>query len=43
MTEPERATGGGGADLAAVFDAHVRHEFVHRDVQATMATMAAEP
>lgn len=31
------------ADLGALFDDHVRHEFVHLDVDATMATMAAEP
>lgn len=30
-------------DLAAAFDAHIRHEFVDRDVEATMATMTAEP
>src|SRR6516165_10650743 len=30
-------------DLAAIFDAHVRHEFVDHDVAATMKTMAAEP
>lgn len=30
-------------DLGAVFDAHVRHEFVDQDVEATMRTMAAEP
>jgi carboxymethylenebutenolidase len=30
-------------DLGAVFDAHVRHEFVDRDLEATMRTMAAEP
>ena len=30
-------------DLGAIFDAHVRHEFVDRDVAATMKTMAAEP
>jgi carboxymethylenebutenolidase len=30
-------------DLGAVFDAHVRHEFVDHDVAATMKTMAAEP
>lgn len=36
---------GGSArpDLAAVFDAHVKAEFVDRDVDATMATMVAEP
>ena len=30
-------------DLGAIFDAHVRHEFVDHDVAATMKTMAAEP
>lgn len=30
-------------DLGAVFDAHVRHEFVDQDVEATMRTMTAEP
>ena len=30
-------------DLGAVFDAHVRAEFVDMDVAATMATMTAEP
>ena len=30
-------------ELGAVFDAHVRHEFVDRDVDATMRTMVAEP
>jgi carboxymethylenebutenolidase len=30
-------------DLGAVFDAHVRHEFVDKDVQATMSTMTANP
>jgi len=29
--------------LGAIFDAHVRHEFVDHDVAATMKTMAAEP
>ncbi len=29
-------------DLGAVFDAHVRAEFVDMDVAATMATMTAE-
>lgn len=33
----------GNHDLAAVFDAHVRHEFADRDVDATMATMVVEP
>ena len=32
-----------GQDLGAVFDAHVKAEFVDRDVAATMATMASEP
>ena len=30
-------------DLGAVFDAHVRAEFVDKDVAATMATMTTEP
>jgi hypothetical protein len=30
-------------DLGAVFDSHVRAEFVDKDVAATMATMTAEP
>ena len=30
-------------DLGAVFDAHVKAEFVDKDVAATMATMTAEP
>src|SRR5512134_731707 len=30
-------------DLGAVFDAHVKAEFVDMDVDATMATMAPEP
>lgn len=30
-------------DLGAIFDAHVRHEFVDHDVAATMKTMATEP
>ena len=30
-------------DLGAVFDAHVKAEFVDKDVAATMATMVAEP
>jgi carboxymethylenebutenolidase len=30
-------------DLAAVFDAHVKAEFIDMDVDATMATMAPEP
>lgn len=31
------------ADLGSVFDAHVKHEFVDHDVDATMQTMVAEP
>src|SRR5208282_3763212 len=31
------------ANLGAVFDAHVKHEFVDHDVDATMKTMVAEP
>jgi carboxymethylenebutenolidase len=30
-------------DLGAVFDAHMKAEFVDRDLDATMATMVAEP
>ena len=30
-------------DLGAVFDAHVRAEFVDKDVATTMATMTTEP
>jgi carboxymethylenebutenolidase len=30
-------------DLGSVFDAHVKHEFVDRDVDATMKTMVREP
>ena len=29
--------------LADVFDAHVTHEFVDKNVDATMQTMTAEP
>jgi carboxymethylenebutenolidase len=32
-----------GADLGAVFDAHVANEFEARDLDATMATMVDEP
>jgi len=32
-----------GRDLGAVFDAHVGAEFVTKDVDATMATMADDP
>jgi hypothetical protein len=30
-------------NLGAVFDAHVKAEFIDKDVAATMATMVAEP
>ena len=39
MTETERAA----EDLGAVFDAHVKAEFIDKDIAATMATMAPEP
>ena len=39
MTERERMPN----DLGAVFDAHVKAEFVDMDVAATMATMTPEP
>ncbi len=31
------------ADLGAIFDEHVANEFVTRDIDATMATMTAQP
>ena len=31
------------SDLGAVFDAHIKREFVDRDVEATMQTMVPEP
>lgn len=37
------ATSPGTRDLGAVFDAHVSHEFVEHDVDATMRTMASDP
>ena len=40
MSDAELAAGG---DLGAMFDAHVRHEFVDMDLDATMRTMAADP
>ena len=30
-------------DLSAIFDEHVAHEFVAKDVAATVATMSADP
>ena len=39
MTDSRRPS----KDLGAVFDAHVRAEFVDKDVAATMATMVEEP
>ena len=33
----------GAVDLGAVFDAHVKAEFVDKDVAATMATMTSDP
>jgi carboxymethylenebutenolidase len=36
-------TGEAATDLGGVFDAHIKAEFVDRDVAATMATMAPEP
>ena len=39
MSDPGRPS----KDLGAVFDAHVRAEFVDKDVAETMATMVAEP
>ena len=42
----EGAAGGGGGDpaaLGALFDAHLKAEFVDRDVDETMATMTERP
>ena len=39
MADTKRAA----ADLGAVFDEHMRSEFVLRDLEATLATMVAEP
>jgi carboxymethylenebutenolidase len=38
-----KATIGPDFNLSQLWDEHVRHEFVARDVPATMATMVAEP
>jgi len=40
MTASQLAANG---DLGAMFDAHVRHEFVDMDLDATMKTMTADP
>lgn len=40
MAEPKEAR---HPDLGAIFDLHVKHEFVDKDVEATMKTMTAEP
>lgn len=36
-------TGSDGPDLSAIFDTHVANEFDAKDLDATMATMVAEP
>jgi carboxymethylenebutenolidase len=36
-------TGGSGADLSALFDAHVADEFVAKDAALTMTTMVQDP
>jgi carboxymethylenebutenolidase len=38
-----QAEAGESHSLDAIFDAHIAKEFVDRDVDATMATMVAEP
>src|SRR5215468_2773807 len=48
MTKMKKAKKGKKAkkmklDLGAIFDAHIRHEFVDHDVAATMKTMVAKP
>ena len=40
MTEKTEST---DPDLGAIFDAHVKHEFVDKDVDATMSTMTEDP
>ena len=30
-------------DLGAIFDAHIKHEFVDHDVHATINTMTSDP
>lgn len=40
MTEKTEST---DADLGAIFDAHVKHEFEHKDVDATLSTMTDDP
>ncbi len=43
MTEANNITSTQGVDLAAMFDKHMRNEFVLHDAEATMQTMVAEP
>ena len=40
MTEKTEST---NPDLGAIFDEHVKHEFVDKDVDATMSTMTEDP
>ena len=41
--EGARWTSNSAHDLSAIFDEHVAHEFVAKDVAAIMATMTTEP
>lgn len=38
-----KLSGAQSTSLAEVFDAHVAHEFVNKDIEATMQTMAPKP
>lgn len=40
---PDETAGAAGADIGAVFDAHVACEFETKDLDATMATMTGAP
>ena len=42
-THPDRLRPASAPDLAALWDEHCRYEFETRDVDATMASMVAEP
>jgi carboxymethylenebutenolidase len=43
MADPDNTTSAQGVDLAAMFDEHMKAEFVLHDAEATMRTMVAEP
>jgi carboxymethylenebutenolidase len=39
----DRHTRNRRSDLGSIFDAHVKHEFIDHDVNATMNTMVKQP